>query len=620
VNMPPIGDYALLSDARSSALVSRAGSIDWMCPGRFDAPSVFGRLLDDTAGHWSLAPREWTRVTRRYVEDTMVLETTFHTSTGAASVEDALALGGPDPGHELGALAPGVLVRRVGCTEGTVDVEMEWAPRPEYGLITPLLSVVEGGVRARGGASALRLSFTEPASIEGSTLRARFSLRAGAQRTFALQHRSSWEEPLGAISSEAAHGLLDETIQGWQGWSAAHRGYEGPWADLVAQSGRVLQALMYRPTGAIVAAPTTSLPEVLGGERNWDYRYAWVRDASLTLEALAHTACPAEAKQFFKWVAEASAAALHAGAELQIMFGVGGEHDLSERVLPHLGGYRESRPVRVGNDAWRQRQLDVYGELLDAAAHFQHEIAELDDESRHFLADAADTAAARWTEDDEGIWEVRGEPRPFLHSKLMCWVALDRAIRLAPTLGASERVGGWIQTRDEIRAAIEAHGWNDRVGAFTRSFGSDDLDAAVLMMPIVGFIAPDDPRMHSTLDAVARELTDERGLVLRYRSSDGLQGEEGAFLPCTFWLAQAQAMAGRLDEAHVTFECAASHANDLGLLSEEVDGASGELLGNFPQAFTHVGLINAAWAMAVAEGSAPDEGGPAQGQRSSETD
>ena len=601
MTVPPIGDYALLSDANSSALVSRAGSIDWMCPGRFDAPSVFGRLLDAAAGHWTLAPTGWTEVTRRYVEGTMVVETTFRTPTGAATVEDALALGDPDPGHELGERAPGILIRRIGCLEGTVEVEMEYAPRPEYGLITPLLSVVEGGVRARGGASALRLSLTEPATIEGSTLRARFSLAAGAQRTFALQHRSSWEEPLRPISSEAAHRLLDETIRGWQGWSSAHRGYEGPWADLVAQSGRVLQALMYRPTGAIVAAPTTSLPEVLGGERNWDYRYAWVRDASLTLEALAHTACPAEALHFFQWLAEASAAALHAGAELQIMFGVGGEHELSERLLPHLAGYRGSRPVRVGNAAWRQRQLDVYGELLDAATHFRHEIAELDDESRHFLADAADMAAARWTEDDEGIWEVRGEPRPYLHSKLMCWVALDRAIGLAATLGASERVGEWMRTRDQIRTAIQERGWSDRIGAYTRSFGSDELDAAVLMMPIVGFIAPDDRRMLSTLDAVERGLTDDRGLLLRYRAPDGLPGEEGAFLACTFWLAQAQAMAGRPDDARATFERAAAHANDVGLLSEEVDRASGELLGNFPQGFSHVGLVNAAWAIASAE-------------------
>lgn len=257
--------------------------------------------------------------------------------------------------------------------------------------------------------------------------------------------------------------------------------------------------------------------------------------------------------------------------------------------------------MRVGNAAWRQRQLDVYGEVLDAATHFTGEISELDDASRHFLADVADTAAARWGEDDEGIWEVRGEPRPFLHSKLMCWVALDRAIQLAPTVGASERVGDWTRTREQIRAAVEEQGWNDRVQAFTRSFGSDDLDAAVLMMPIVGFLAPDDPRMLSTLDVVARDLTDERGLVYRYRSPDGLEGEEGAFLVCTFWLAQAQAMAGRTDKARATFERAVAHVNDVGLLSEEVDRATGELLGNFPQAFSHVGLINAAWAIATAE-------------------
>jgi GH15 family glucan-1,4-alpha-glucosidase len=289
------------------------------------------------------------------------------------------------------------------------------------------------------------------------------------------------------------------------------------------------------------------------------------------------------------------------GTDLQIMFGVGGEHDLTERELPHLSGWRNSAPVRVGNGAWNQRQLDVYGELLDAAYRLPDQLEEISAATRGFLADLADSAAARWQEQDQGIWEVRGDPQDFLYSKLMCWVALDRAIELADRLDASDRVDRWKTTRDEIADAILAKGWSETAGAFTQSFGSDDLDASNLMMPIVGFIPADDPRMLATIDATAERLTDGRGLVYRYLAHDGLEGEEGTFLLCTFWLAQAQALAGQLDKARTTFETAIAYCNDLGLLAEEVDPDSGELLGNFPQAFSHIGLVNAAWAISEAE-------------------
>ena len=598
----PIADYGLLSDSHGSALVSRVGSVDWLCFGRFDSAPVFCRLLDDAAGHWSIAPIAASEITRRYVEDTMVLATTFRTASGAVTVEDGYVVGGAVEGsHEMGARAPGVLVRRVVCGEGSVRLGLEYAPRPEYGLISPILRSVEGGLQARGGASVLMLSGRVPLDVEGSTARAEFEIDAGERRTFALSHAWSWEPPPTPLDEKEAGRLLDETIEAWHNWSRAHDGYDGPWRELVMHSGRVLQALTFRPTGAMVAAPTTSLPETIGGVRNWDYRYAWIRDASFTIQALGRTACPTEAHHFFVWTAGAAAESLHQGAELQIMFGVGGEHDLSERELPHLRGYRGSRPVRVGNGAWDQRQLDVYGELLSAAAVFQDQFDELDEATRDFLADVADVAAGRWHEEDEGIWEVRGGRRHFLYSKLMCWVALDRAIAMADILGATGRVEGWRGVREEIRSAILEHGWNDAAGAFTQSFGSVDLDASVLMMPIVGFITPDDPRMLATIDAIAERLTDERGLVFRYLNRDGLEGEEGTFLLCTFWLAQAQAMAGRLDAARATFERAAGYANDVGLLSEEVDSASGELLGNFPQAFSHIGLVNAAAAIVSAE-------------------
>jgi GH15 family glucan-1,4-alpha-glucosidase len=597
----PIADYALLSDCHTAALASRFGSIDWYCARRFDGPSVFARLLDQRAGHWSIRPVGAARVTRRYLDQTMVLSTQFTTSTGTVTVVDALAVGRNERGHELGLRSPGALLRRVACTSGEVEVDVEYAPRPEYGRIYPLLHRVAGGVIARGGADVLTLSSPMPLKLEGSTARERFPMRAGDRACFALQQHLSWEQPRELWPQATIDERLGDTVEGWRTWSALHQRYEGPWREMVHHSGCVLQALTFQPTGAIVAAPTTSLPENIGGARNWDYRYTWIRDASLTLDALWVAACPDEAHRFFAWMTGAAATQLRRGSDLQIMFGVGGEHDLSERALDHLAGWRESRPVRVGNGAWDQRQLDVYGELLSAARRLADQLGQLDAATRGFLVEVADAAAARWQETDQGIWEVRGGPRHFLYSKLMCWKALDCAIELANLLGGVDHVAAWTETREHVRAAILSQGWSERAQAFTQAFGSDDLDASALMMPIVGFLPATDPRIRATIDAIRERLTDERGLVYRYRSPDGLEGGEGAFLLCTFWLAQALAMAGEVPAARETFARAVAYANDVGLLSEEVDAATGELLGNFPQAFSHIGLVNAAWAISQAQ-------------------
>jgi GH15 family glucan-1,4-alpha-glucosidase len=600
----PIADYALLSDCRSAALVSKGGSVDWLCFPRFDKPSVFARILDPTAGHWSIRPVGDFRASRTYVEDTMILETTFRTASGTATVTDALAVGRNDRGHELGAGATGALLRQVTGVEGEVELQVEFSPRPEYGLIQPVLEAVPGGVRARGGADVLALSSPIAVDVDDFTARAYFTARRGSTIAFALQHRTTSDEMPRLWSQQEIAERLEDTAEAWRTWSALHQGYDGPWRDAVRSSGRVLYALTYFPTGAMVAAPTTSLPETPGGSRNWDYRYGWVRDASFTLQALWVAACPDEADKFFEYIAGAAASQARRGADLQIMFGVGGERDLTERELPHLSGWRDSAPVRVGNGAWNQRQLDVYGELLDAAARLPDQLDHLGPSTKRFLADLADTAAVRWKEKDQGIWEIRGEPRDFLYSKLMCWVALDRAIALADRLDAADRVESWKVTRDLIADAIVTQGWNPKAGAFTQSFGSEDLDASNLMMAIVGFIPAADPRMRATIDATAERLTDQRGLVYRYRSRDGLEGEEGTFLLCTFWLAHAQALAGELDKARKTFETAVSFCNDVGLLAEEVEPSTGELLGNFPQAFSHIGLVNAAWAISEAEGRA----------------
>jgi len=599
----PIAEYALLSDCKSAALVSRDGSVDWVCFPRFDSPSVFGRLLDERAGHWSIRPTADAEVTRRYVDETMLLETTFQTSGGTVVLVDALAVGRNERGHELGADAPSVLLRQVTCVDGDVELDLSYAPRPEYGLVYPILTPEDGGVTGRGGAAVLALSSPVPVEVDDFTARARFTVRAGETLAFAVGHATTSDPPPRLWSQDEIGERLDDTSMAWRTWSGLHQRYEGPWQDLVHHSGRVLCALTYYPTGAICAAVTTSLPETPGGSRNWDYRYAWVRDASFTLQALWVAACPDEADKFFEFMASAAASQVGRGNDLQIMFGIGGERDLTERELPHLTGWRDSAPVRVGNDAWSQRQLDVYGELLDAACRLPDQLERLSPATKEFLADLADMAAARWRERDQGIWEIRGEPRDFLYSKLMCWVALDRAIALAEILGAEDRVDAWEQTRAEVRDAILTEGWNEKVGAFTQSFGSQDLDASNLMMSIVGFLPADDPRMLATIDAIAAQLTDDRGLVYRYLAHDGLEGEEGSFLLCTFWLAHALALAGQVDRARATFEKASAYANDVGLLAEEVDPGTGELLGNFPQAFSHIGLVNAAWAIHQATSS-----------------
>ena len=470
----------------------------------------------------------------------------------------------------------------------------------------PLLSEVDGGVTARGGAEWLVLTTPVPVQLDGSTGTARFTVADGQTLYFGLHRSTLGERPAHVWSQRELATAVDRTLASWAEWCDAHQTYEGPWRELVHASGRVLQALTYFPSGAIVAAATTSLPEGVGGERNWDYRYSWVRDASFTMEALWVAACPDEADDFFAFMTTAAAASVGPRQALQIMFGVGGEHDLSERELAHLAGWRDSRPVRVGNGAWQQQQIDVYGELLGAAHRLADQISGMDEDMRRFLVALADAAAVRWRETDQGIWEVRGEPRHFLYSKVMCWVALDRAIALGDRLGAGDRIGDWKRAQDEIHETVLREGWSETAAAFTQSFGSDDLDASNLMLPIVGFLPADDPRVIATVDAIADRLTDERGLVYRYRTaegdnSDGLAGEEGTFLLCTFWLAQALALAGRTEQARDVFGRAARYVNDVGLLAEEIDQGTGELLGNFPQAFSHIGLINAAYSIAEAE-------------------
>lgn len=610
-----IGDHALLSDCHGAALVDRAGSVEWWCVPRFDSPSVFGRLLDEEAGHFRITPAEPAQVERRYAEHGLVLVTTFTTPSGVLELTDALAMAETVGAHDLGAGSPGVLLRHAVCTQGTVEVDVTFRPRLEYGLTTPAVEQDGDRLVARGGPSALCLSGNAALTVSEESAEGRLALHDGQDLALAVQHVSSWGRLPDAWTRDDITDRIERTIGAWRAWTQAHARYDGPYADLVNHSGQVLQGLTYQPTGAIIAAATTSLPETIGGERNWDYRYTWIRDASLTLDALWVAACPDEARSFLHYLTTV-ATTFHRTGELQIMFGVTGERDLSERELEHLSGWRDSRPVRVGNGAWKQRQLDVYGELLAAVHKLARQMAPFTDLERRFLIGAADAAASKWEQTDQGIWEVRGPPRHFVHSKLLCWVALDRAIELAPLLGIDD-VTAWTRTRDLISQRILEDGYRDDVGAFTQSFGSAELDAASLLIPILGFLPGDDPRVVSTIAAIEHHLRDERGLIYRYRADDGLAGQEGTFLLCTFWLAEALARAGDPAHAREVFERAAGHRNDVGLLSEEVDPASGALLGNVPQAFSHVGMINAAWAIQQAEacGGATDRRACEEGPR-----
>ena len=481
-------------------------------------------------------------------------------------------------------------------------VAVEFVPRPEFGLVHPVLTAQPGMIVADGGASVLVSSSDISLELRGGAARGTISLAAGEELCFALQHHDAWSDPPPCWPPRRIRHRLADTETAWRSWSALHQRYTGPFEQLVRHSGAVLQGLTYARSGAIAAAATTSLPEGIGSGRTWDYRFSWVRDASMTLQGLYVAACPDEAGRFFAFMARAAASQLDRGVPLQIMFGVGGERDLSERTLPHLQGWRGSGPVRVGNDAWQQRQIDVYGALLDAAWTLRAELDPSDDATRDSLAAAVETATRVWRKDDQGIWEFRGPPRPFVHSKLMCWVAIDRGIRLADDgILDSASVERWSRLREDIRTDIETRGWNDNIGAFTQSYGSEHLDASVLLMAIVGFLPSTDRRLVATIDRIEAALGNGQGLLYRYLGEDGIELPEGTFLLCTFWLAHALAVSGQTERARETLTRAVSSASPLGLLAEQVDPTTGELLGNYPQAFSHLGLINAAHALAIAE-------------------
>ena len=592
----PIAEHALLSDCQSAALVTPDGVVDWWPSPRFDSPSAFSGLLDPGAGHWSVQPaggfarRGW-----RYRPDTLVAETTLQAEHGVLRVTDALAFAPGARGHEIGHDVPHALVRVAEVVEGEVEVRMECRPRLEYGLAVPGWQPCADGVATVGGPERLFLRGDGPIELRGSVATAVHRLAAGERTGWCLQRSPGmWAAEPPPIDPVAA---VEDALEAWRSWSAQHRGYDGLHAPAVHLAGLVLQGLTYQPTGALVAAPTTSLPEVPGGRGNFDYRFAWLRDAAMTAAALSASACSDEAIRYFAWMTRAAVTCRDEDA-VQIVYGVEGERDLTEHALEHLAGHGGARPVRIGNAAWPQKQLDVLGHVLDCAWIIRDDLGEPDDVTAGFLRQLVDRAARQWHEPDSSIWEGREGERDYVVSKLYCWVALDRGIHLAERIGAAGDAGGWRTARDRLRATILREAWHPERRVLAGAFGSDHLDAGVLLMPLVGFLDARDPRMERTVAALEEELGDD-GLLRRWSG-----GEDGAFLLASFWLAECHARAGRLDRAHHVYERAASAANPLGLLPEEVDPATGAPLGNFPQAIAHVGLVNAAGALTDAERAA----------------
>ena len=576
----PIEDYALIGDTQTAALVARDGSIDWLCLPRFDSPACFAALLGtDDNGHWKVGPvDDFREVSRRYRGETLILETTFTTADGAVRVVDFMPPRGREPD----------VVRLVEGVSGRVRMRSELVLRYDYGLVVPWVRRGDGAFHAVAGPDAVELRTPVPTRGEDLRTIAEFDVAAGETVPFVLTWHPSYEPPSSPIEPQRA---LRDTEAFWAEW-AAQCTYDGRWRDACVRSMITLKALTFAPAGGVLAAATTSLPEQLGGVRNWDYRYCWLRDATFTLYALMLGGYEAEAVAWRDWLLRAAAGDPR---QLQIMYGPAGERSLPEREIPWLDGYENSRPVRVGNGAADQDQLDVYGEVLDALHQGREVGLPHSDDAWDLQVALMECLEGRWREPDEGIWEVRSRSQHFTHSKVMAWVGADRMARAPRSAEDGERQRRWQALRAEIHAEVCEQAWNERMGAFTQAYGSDRLDASILLIPTVGFLPGTDERVHRTVDAVRDRLSDG-SFVWRYEhgedSGDGLPPGEGAFLACSFWLADALLLTGRAEDAAGVFQDVVAVANDVGLLAEEYDPTGRRLLGNFPQAFSHVGLAN----------------------------
>jgi GH15 family glucan-1,4-alpha-glucosidase len=594
---PPISDYALIGDCRSAGLISRGGSLDWLCLPRFDSPSIFAAVLDaENGGRFLVQPNGEFRTERRYLTNANVLETVFRTPTGACVLRDLMSVSSEEdkrahltPEHEV--------LRELEGLEGEVEIEILYDPRPDYGRVRPLLEERGAlGLRCEVDGASLTLRSELPLELTDDDRSARGAsrIRSGERKYLSLTY--SVEAPaVVPLLGEVARGRIDRTVHWWREW-ANRCAYEGPYRDAVVRSALTLKLMTYAPSGALVAAPTTSLPEALGGVRNWDYRYCWLRDASFTLRALFTLGFREEAEAYINWLLHATRLTW---PELHVLYDVFGEARLPEQELPHLEGYAGSRPVRIGNDAQDQLQLDVYGEVINGAARFLDRGGRFDSDTSRMLDGLGRTVCRRWREPDEGIWEGRSGRFHNTHSKVLCWVALDRLIEMHEAGYLDVSVDLFRADRDEIRKEIEAHGYNERIGSYTRTFDGDEMDASLLTLPLYGYIEGTHPRMRSTCARIHEKLARD-GLVYRYETGtdDGLPPGEGAFGICSFWAVECVARGGNVGAAARSFEQLLTYANDVGLFAEEIDPDTGAALGNFPQAFTHIGLINAALTLA----------------------
>lgn len=590
----PIAEHGLIGDLRSAALVGTNGTIDWYCCPRFDAPSVFASILDaERGGSFELAPDVPTRTKQFYFPDTNVLITRFFADDGVGEIQDFMPV--VDDSREADRHR---LIRRVVCVRGALPFRARVAPRFEYG--TAPHTVHAEARQAVFASASLRLALTStvPIEVDGPDVWALFKLHEGEAAVFTIDKIGGDVAPRFCAVAEAER-EFNATVRYWRHWLSQSR-YRGRWREMVHRSALTLKLLTYAPTGAIVAAPTTSLPEQIGGERNWDYRYVWIRDAAFCVYAMLRLGFTDEAEAFMGFVTEhvqrAPDGPCGPTGPLQIMYGIDGCRDLPERELPHLEGYRGSAPVRVGNAAVDQLQLDIYGALVDSLYLYDKWGKPISSAHWDSISELVDWVCDHWDQPDEGVWETRGGRKTFLYSRLMCWVAIERAMRLARHRGLPADLVRWGAVRDTIYRRIMSHGWSAERHAFTQYEDSDILDASLLMMPLAKFIAPTDPKWLATLDALGEDLVSD-SLVYRYdpqASPDGLQGEEGTFSICSFWYVEALTRAGRLDEARLAFEKMLTYANHLGLYAEEI-GHTGEQRGNFPQAFTHLALISAAF-------------------------
>jgi GH15 family glucan-1,4-alpha-glucosidase len=597
-------DYGLIGDTHSGGLVSGEGSIDWLCLPRFDSESCFAAILEaQNGGYWRIAPAGGGPCTRRrYLPETMILETTFETSTGAVELIDFLALEDPTHGGAPRAVQPKeIVVRLVRGLSGEVAMNMHFEPRFSYGDVIPWFRRVQSGIEAVGGPHALDLASTVDLVPSRGGVGASFAIKAGESACFFASYHLSHLD-VSSTKPEEGPELLASTERFWHEW-IAKCSYSGPRRAEVMRSLLTLKALTFSPTGGVVAAPTTSLPEQLGGPRNWDYRYCWLRDATFTLDLFMEQGFLEEAREWRDWLLRAVAG--HS-REMQIMYGLMGERRLTEWEVPWLRGYEGSQPVRIGNAAHSQFQLDVYGEVMDSFLYARRSGMETPDDEWQLDVNIVDFVCESWREPDEGIWEVRSERQHFVHSKVMAWVAVDRGIKAIKSFGMPGPLNRWRGVRDEIKWQVLSKGVDKRRGCFKRTYDDDELDASLLMLPQVGFIGATDPLMVQTVEAIQKDLVED-GLVLRYRThnvDDGLPPGEGAFLLCSFWLVNCLVLMGRRDEAEELFDRLLGMSNDLGLLAEQYSPSAGRLLGNFPQAFSHVALVNSVLAL-ESKGEAP---------------